>query len=76
MGSLALLPLGYLVAGPLAGALGARTVLVAGSAVGLMLLLVALAPRCTRELGGGGAGGDLGGASGAVQPSSSRAMSA
>jgi MFS family permease len=51
MGSLALLPLGYLVAGPLASAFGARTLLGVGSVVGLVLLLVALLPRSTRELG-------------------------
>jgi len=52
MGSLALLPLGYFLAGPLAGALGARTVLGVGSAVGLLLLALALLPRSTRELRG------------------------
>jgi len=51
MGSLALLPLGYLVAGPLAAAFGARTVLGVGSAVGIALLALALVPRSTRELG-------------------------
>jgi MFS family permease len=51
MGSLALLPLGYLVAGPLAAAFGARTVLVVGSVIGLLLLAAALVPRSTRELG-------------------------
>jgi len=51
MGSLALLPLGYLLAGPLAGALGAREVLGVGSVVGIGLLMLALAPRATRELG-------------------------
>jgi len=50
MGSLALLPLGYLIAGPLAGALGARAVLGAGSAIGFLLLALALAPRATRTL--------------------------
>jgi hypothetical protein len=63
MGSLALLPLGYLIAGPLAVALGPRLVLGVGSAVGLVLLALALAPRETRELGYGA-------------PSSSRARSA
>jgi MFS family permease len=52
MGSLALLPLGFLLAGPLAGALGAQTVLELGSIIGLALLLIALIPRSTRELGG------------------------
>jgi MFS family permease len=50
MGSLALLPVGYLVAGPLASALGARTVLGVGSAIGAVLLALALLPRSTREL--------------------------
>jgi MFS family permease len=51
MGSLALLPVGYVLAGPLAGALGARTVLGVGSAIGIVLLGLALVPRSTRELG-------------------------
>jgi MFS family permease len=51
MGSLALLPVGYLVAGPLAGGFGPRTVLGAGSAIGVILLLIGLLPRSTRELG-------------------------
>jgi MFS family permease len=50
MGSLALLPLGYALAGPLAGALGAQVVLGIGSVAGLALLLLALAPRSTRRL--------------------------
>jgi MFS family permease len=50
MGSLALLPLGYLIAGPLAGAVGARVVLGVGSAIGLGLLLLALTSRSVREL--------------------------
>jgi MFS family permease len=50
MGSLALLPLGYLVAGPLASSFGARTVLGVGSVLGLILLIVGLAPRSTRAL--------------------------
>ena len=53
MGSLALLPLGYVLAGPLAGAFGARTVLGVGSAIGVALLGLALVPRSTRELGDG-----------------------
>jgi hypothetical protein len=52
MGSLALLPVGYMIAGPLAGALGARTVLGVGSVIGLVLLMIGLLPRSTRELGG------------------------
>jgi MFS family permease len=51
MGSLALLPLGYFVAGPLAGALGARTVLGVGGALGAVMLALALTPRSTRQLG-------------------------
>ena len=50
MGSLALLPLGYLIAGPLAAAFGARVVLGIGSAIGLGLLLLALTSRSVREL--------------------------
>jgi len=71
MGSLALLPLGYLVAGPLAAAFGAQTVLGVGSAIGLALLLIALLPRSTRELSGPVADRRL-----RAQPSSSQAMSA
>jgi MFS family permease len=52
MGSLALVPVGYLAAGPLASAFGARTVLGVGSVIGLVLLLLALVPRSTRELRG------------------------
>ncbi len=51
MGSLALLPVGFLVAGPLASAFGARTVLAVGSAIGLVLIAIGLLPRATRELG-------------------------
>jgi MFS family permease len=53
MGSLALLPVGYLIAGPLASVLGAQTVLGIGSAIGLVLLAIGLSPRSIRELGGG-----------------------
>jgi MFS family permease len=52
MGSLALVPVGFALAGPLAAALGPRTVLGVGSAIGLGLLLLALVPRETRELSG------------------------
>jgi MFS family permease len=52
MGSLALLPIGYAIAGPLAAAVGASTVLGAGSVIGFVLLVLALVPRETRELGG------------------------
>ncbi len=51
MGSLALLPLGFAIAGPLAAAFGARMVLGVGSVIGLIALLLALVPRSTRELG-------------------------
>jgi MFS family permease len=50
MGSLALLPLGFAIAGPLASALGARAVLSVGAACALVLLILALAPRGTRQL--------------------------
>lgn len=51
MGSLALLPVGYFIAAPLAGEFGARGVLGLGGAIGVVLLLVALLPRSTRTLG-------------------------
>lgn len=64
MGSLALLPLGYLLSGPLAAAIGARTVLGIGSVIGVGLLVVGVLPRQTRELTLGGAveqfAGDVG----------------
>lgn len=50
MGSLALLPLGYLAAGPLAKMYGATAVTVAGGLIGLVVLALALAPRSTRAL--------------------------
>ena len=65
MGSLALLPLGFLLAGPLAAAFGARTVLGVGSAIGLVLLLVGPDRRARRASSATSA-----------QPSSSRARSA
>jgi MFS family permease len=52
MGSLALMPLGFAIAGPLASSFGARTVLGLGSAIGLVLLLGGLLPRATRQLRG------------------------
>jgi MFS family permease len=75
MGSLALLPIGYAIAGPLADALGAQHVLLVGSAIGLVMLGATLLPRSTRELGDGE---DLDSVTGVLagQPSSSRAMSA
>ena len=50
MGSLALLPLGFAIAGPLASAWGARTVLSVGAAVALVMLVLAMVPRATRRL--------------------------
>ncbi len=61
MGSLALLPLGFLLAGPLAAAFGARTVLGVGSVIGFVLLLAGLWPRETRELGEFGSAEELAG---------------
>jgi hypothetical protein len=72
MGSLALVPIGYLVAGPLANAFGAREVLGIGGGLAIFMLALALLPRSTRELGGPSAAGDLA----VPQPSSSRAISA
>jgi MFS family permease len=60
MGSLALLPLGFAIAGPLAGAVGARTVLAVGAAVALAMLVVAMVPRATRELTDDGSAQQLG----------------
>jgi MFS family permease len=51
MGSLALLPLGYVLAGPLGEALGAVEVLAAGGAIGLLALLASLAVRQVWTLG-------------------------
>ena len=89
MGSLALLPLGFVIAGPLASVFGARNVLGFGSVIGFVLLLVALIPRSTRELNGAPAQSDRDPPDrpdpdppdrpdrpGSGQPSSSRAMSA
>ncbi len=50
MGSLALLPIGYVLAGPLGEALGAAEVLAVGSAVALVALTGALASREVRDL--------------------------
>jgi predicted MFS family arabinose efflux permease len=50
MGSLALLPLGFAIAGPLASAWGARTVLSVGAASALVVMVLALVPRSTRQL--------------------------
>jgi MFS family permease len=50
MVSLGLLPLGYLLAGPLAGAFGAVEVLAAGCVLALLATAAALIPRETRML--------------------------
>jgi MFS family permease len=50
MGSLALLPIGYLAAGPVADAFGEVDVLVVGGVVGTMVMTLALVPRATRAL--------------------------
>jgi MFS family permease len=50
MGSLALLPLGYVLAGPLGEALGATEVLIGGSALALSALVGALLVRDVRAL--------------------------
>jgi MFS family permease len=76
MGSLALLPVGYALAGPLASTFGARTVLGAGSVLGIALLALALVPRSTRELGGASEEPREVKRLPVAQPSTSRAMSA
>jgi len=48
--SCALLPLGYLLAGPLAGALGTVEVMIGGSILAFIAFAVGLAPRQTRML--------------------------
>ena len=50
MGSLALMPVGYLVAGPAASMLGAVPVLVGGGIVGSVAILLAALPASTRNL--------------------------
>ncbi len=50
MGSLALLPLGYLLAGPLAAAVGAQPLLAWGGLLGTAGMALALLPRSTRRL--------------------------
>ena len=50
MGSLALAPIGYLLAGPLAAALGAGPVLAVGAVLTLGLFSLGLVPRQTRAL--------------------------
>ena len=48
--SLGLVPLGFLLAGPLATEFGAVTIMIVGSAIALVALLAALLPRDTRML--------------------------
>jgi predicted MFS family arabinose efflux permease len=48
--SLGLLPLGYVLAGPLASAIGAQTVLVGGTAIALAVTALGLLPLQTRML--------------------------
>lgn len=50
MGSFALLPLGYLLAGPVAAAAGDVLLLVAGGSASTVALLLALVPRSARQL--------------------------
>jgi MFS family permease len=50
MGSLALLPIGYVLAGPLGEALGAPKVVAVGSAISLVALLAAFVVRDVRRL--------------------------
>jgi MFS family permease len=61
MGSLALLPVGFAVAGPLAAAFGARQVLGVGAVLALIMLMLALVPRSTRELHGAVSAEQVGG---------------
>ncbi len=53
MGALALLPLGFALAGPLAAASSPQLVLGVGAAITFGLLAIAILPRSTRELAGG-----------------------
>jgi MFS family permease len=50
MGSLALLPIGYLLAGPVAAVYGRAEVMVVGGVIGVVVMALALLPRSTREL--------------------------
>lgn len=50
MGSLALLPVGYLLTGPLAEGVGGRAVLVGGGVLGTGALALALLPTAVRTL--------------------------
>jgi MFS family permease len=73
MGSLALLPLGFALSGPVAAALGARLVLASGAALSGLVLAAALLPRSTRQLPGPSVTGTP--AAGADQPSSAEMQS-
>ncbi len=53
MGSLALTPVGYVLAGPLAGQLGRRAVVLWGSVIAMALVVLSLLPRSTWELAPG-----------------------
>jgi MFS family permease len=50
MGSLALMPVGYLLAGPVASVLGDQQVLVGGGVIGTVAILLAVLPASTRQL--------------------------
>jgi MFS family permease len=50
MGSLAFVPVGYLLAGPAAAAFGAVEVMAVGGVLGTGIMLLALIPRSTRQL--------------------------
>lgn len=50
MGSLALLPLGYLLAGPVADQVGAVRTMVAGGLLAIVVMALGLLPRSTRSL--------------------------
>ena len=50
MGSLALLPIGYLLTGPVAAAVGDVKVLTIGGIVGTLAMTLGLLPRSTRAL--------------------------
>ena len=50
MGSLALLPVGYLLAGPVGAAYGEARVLAVGGVLGVLVMALALLPRSTRDL--------------------------
>ena len=54
MGSLALLPLGFAISGPVAAVLGARPVLGVGAGLAALMLVLVLVPRSTRNLPGEG----------------------